>query len=213
MATVGLSAAESNRLKPCAGNPRAGIRRWILPAVAPRRLYWRRDAEAFLVPAPHRRCRLARRRTAVCAANAECGATTGNRGPGGWFTNGSPFPGGAVRPEPCLCAAESAVQRCARAQPFIAARPDIQSPPRIQINPGVVVAPLNANVILVAGVYGIDRQLMALQRVDWSLAPGSVGQIITVGDSPSLSVGGLAAGVRILYRPTTQSAKRLARIW
>jgi hypothetical protein len=75
----------------------------------------------------------------------------------------------------------------------VVARPPLLSPPGVQLSPGVVNAPLNANVLLVAGVYGVDRQLMPYQRIDWSLAPGSAGQIITVGDSPSPSAEGLVA--------------------
>jgi len=54
----------------------------------------------------------------------------------------------------------------------------------LQLSPGNIVAPLNANVILVAGVYGPARKMLAGQPVQWALAPGSVGQIHSVGRSP-----------------------------
>ncbi len=52
------------------------------------------------------------------------------------------------------------------------------------LSPGVIVAPLNANVILVAGVYGAGRQMLPNQPVQWTVVPGSVGQIHAVGQGP-----------------------------
>lgn len=79
------------------------------------------------------------------------------------------------------------------AAPTIVRRPDVRPSAGLQLSPGVVVAPLNANVILVAGVYSPERVLMPFQPVDWSLAPGSVGQIVTVGDAPNSSLRSLVS--------------------
>jgi uncharacterized repeat protein (TIGR01451 family) len=52
----------------------------------------------------------------------------------------------------------------------------------VLLAPGLVVAPVNATVVMVAGVYGPGRQMLPGMRVEWSIPPGSVGQITAVGD-------------------------------
>ena len=52
------------------------------------------------------------------------------------------------------------------------------------LSPVSVVAPVTANVILVASVYDAAQQLEAFQRVDWTLTPGSAGQITGLGEGP-----------------------------
>jgi uncharacterized repeat protein (TIGR01451 family) len=44
-----------------------------------------------------------------------------------------------------------------------------------------VIAPVGAEVVVVAGVCGRDNYLMANQRIDWMLAPGGVGQFAALG--------------------------------
>ena len=50
---------------------------------------------------------------------------------------------------------------------------------------------------MVAGVYSPERELMPFQPIEWSLAAGSVGQIVTVGDAPNSSLRALVS-----QRPT-----------
>lgn len=77
-----------------------------------------------------------------------------------------------------------------------AASPALES--GLLLSPGAVVAPVGANVVTVAGVYGIGRVLVPGRRVEWTLAPGSVGQITAVGAAPGgfFGVGG-AGGQKI----------------
>lgn len=195
MATVGLFATETDWAKPCAVALRAGIRRWVFPVVVLGPLVAATGCSTFAsshgpsgVPAGAGDAPLYVPQTQA-AAPPPAAAAPAIGSPSAAF---SPLPPNA--PSLALAPSPAPPSLAPAPRPFTAARPELQSPPRIQINPGVVVAPLNANVILVAGVYGVDRQLLPFQRVDWTLAPGSVGQIITVGDSPGVSVRGLAAG-------------------
>src|SRR6202034_2669047 len=101
---------------------------------------------------------------------------------------GSPADGGvapAYAPPPAAAAPAvsdappvTVVPRAAAGR-ITVAFPGPRPSPGVQLSPGVVVAPLNANVILVAGVYSPERELLPFQPIDWSLAPGSVGQIVT----------------------------------
>ncbi len=63
------------------------------------------------------------------------------------------------------------------------------------LSPGVVVAPVGANVVMVAGVYGPGRVMLPGRRVEWSLAAGGVGQITAVGTAPGglFGIGAAAA--------------------
>jgi uncharacterized repeat protein (TIGR01451 family) len=66
------------------------------------------------------------------------------------------------------------------------------------LSPGAVVAPVGANVVMVAGVYGPGRILIPGRRVDWTLASGGVGQITGVGAAPGGIFGiGAAGGQKI----------------
>lgn len=47
--------------------------------------------------------------------------------------------------------------------------------------PGKVIAPVGAEVVMLAGVCGPDGLLRANQRVEWSLAPGGVGHFVQIG--------------------------------
>jgi uncharacterized repeat protein (TIGR01451 family) len=49
------------------------------------------------------------------------------------------------------------------------------------LSPQVTVAPVGSEVVLVAGVRGPDGYLRTNRRLEWSLAPGGVGQFVAVG--------------------------------
>lgn len=49
------------------------------------------------------------------------------------------------------------------------------------LQPGQVVAPIGTEVILVATVLGPDQFTSTNERVEWSIAPGSVGEFVRVG--------------------------------
>ncbi len=177
MATVGLAATARDWSKQPASGARAGAWQWLFPAVMVSPVLAAVGCASFTsspsFPGPHGA-------TPVPASAGDAPVYVPQAA--------VPPPSAAAVPalgqsaaiaapaasSPALAYAPPAAPPGAapEARPFVAARPDLQSPPRIQLNPGVVVAPLNSNVILVAGVYGIDRQLMAFQRVDWSLAAG-----------------------------------------
>lgn len=52
----------------------------------------------------------------------------------------------------------------------------------IQLSPLRIVAPVNGEVLLLAGICGKDGYLLKREPLEWMLAPGSVGQFIEVGD-------------------------------
>jgi uncharacterized repeat protein (TIGR01451 family) len=54
-------------------------------------------------------------------------------------------------------------------------------PLRVELTPAKVIAPVGCEVILFAGVCGSDGYLQARQPVEWMLAPGGVGEFLTVG--------------------------------
>ncbi len=53
---------------------------------------------------------------------------------------------------------------------------------QIQLSPTRIVAPVNGEVLLLAGICGKDGYLLKREPLEWMLAPGSVGQFIEVGD-------------------------------
>ena len=53
---------------------------------------------------------------------------------------------------------------------------------QIQLSPMRIVAPVNGEVLLMAGICGKDGYLLKREPLEWMLAPGSVGQFIEVGD-------------------------------
>jgi uncharacterized repeat protein (TIGR01451 family) len=72
----------------------------------------------------------------------------------------------------------------AAAPPLVAAPPNPAAESSLLLSPGVVVAPVGANVVMVAGVFGPDHAPLAGRRVEWTLATGGVGQITAVGAAP-----------------------------
>jgi uncharacterized repeat protein (TIGR01451 family) len=79
--------------------------------------------------------------------------------------------------------------------PVVAPAPNLAVESGLLLSPGVVVAPVGANVVMVAGVFGPGRVLLPGRRVEWSLAPGGVGQITAVGTAPGgfFGIGAAAA--------------------
>ncbi|HEX5446916.1 MAG TPA: hypothetical protein VFW87_24075 [Pirellulales bacterium] len=61
------------------------------------------------------------------------------------------------------------------------APPGHHDPVRVQLTPAKVVAPVGAEVVLLAGVCGPDGYLLARERVEWMLASGGVGEFLAVG--------------------------------
>jgi uncharacterized repeat protein (TIGR01451 family) len=59
--------------------------------------------------------------------------------------------------------------------------PHCHDPVRIQLTPSKIIAPVGCEVVLLAGVCGPDGYLRAREQVEWMLAPGGVGQFLTVG--------------------------------
>jgi len=51
----------------------------------------------------------------------------------------------------------------------------------VQLFPRTMVAPVGSEVVLVAGVVGSDGYLRTNRRLDWSVAPGTVGQFVAIG--------------------------------
>ena len=64
-----------------------------------------------------------------------------------------------------------------RPEPLLDSRRNAQ----LTVAPAAVVAPVNSEVILLASVRGPDNFLLTNERVEWSIAPGGVGQIVAVG--------------------------------
>lgn len=52
----------------------------------------------------------------------------------------------------------------------------------VRLTPTTVIAPVGAEVVMTASVCGQREVLVANERVEWQLAPGSVGQFIGIGD-------------------------------
>ncbi len=53
---------------------------------------------------------------------------------------------------------------------------------QIQLSPTRVVAPVDGEVVLLAGICGKDGYLLKREPLEWMLSPDSVGQFIEVGD-------------------------------
>src|SRR5687768_4257521 len=58
--------------------------------------------------------------------------------------------------------------------------------PGLTLTPGRIVAPVGSEVLMVAGVHGQGQPNLAGERVEWMLAPGSVGHFLAVGESEQL---------------------------
>ena len=55
--------------------------------------------------------------------------------------------------------------------------------PGLTLVPTRMVAPVGSEVLMVAGVHGPGQPMLSGQRVEWMLAPGSVGHFLAVGES------------------------------
>jgi uncharacterized repeat protein (TIGR01451 family) len=64
----------------------------------------------------------------------------------------------------------------------------------LQLTPLRVVAPVQGEVVLLAGVCGPDGYLVQRERLEWMLSPDSVGQFIEVGDDSRGKLIGLVHG-------------------
>jgi hypothetical protein len=58
--------------------------------------------------------------------------------------------------------------------------------PGLTLTPTRIVAPVGSEVLMVAGVHGPGQPNLAGERVEWMLAPGSVGHFLAVGESEQL---------------------------
>ncbi|MCC6510823.1 MAG: hypothetical protein IT423_17090, partial [Pirellulaceae bacterium] len=68
----------------------------------------------------------------------------------------------------------------------------------IQLTPTRIVAPVNGEVLLLAGICGKDGYLLKKEPLEWMLAPGSVGQFIEVGDdAKGLLCSALRSGPKV----------------
>ena len=150
----------------------------------------------------------------ACFALATCGCSSV---PGAW---GVPeCTSGRWRRGAAQCAASdhyAARRECrasaAVAQPTVALQPVLRPPPGVQLSPGVVVAPLNTNVIMVAGVYSPERELMPFQPIEWSLAPEALGRLSPSATRQIRRCGHWSRSGRRHWRPIPRLAKRSAII-
>jgi uncharacterized repeat protein (TIGR01451 family) len=75
--------------------------------------------------------------------------------------------------------------------------PHCHDPVRLELTPSRITAPVGCEVILLAGVCGPDGYLRARQPIEWMLAPGGVGQFLTVGHRGPLDwLAGFSPGPR-----------------
>ncbi len=70
--------------------------------------------------------------------------------------------------------------------PPVAGVPTLGTPvfvqPGLTLTPLRIVAPVGTEVLMVAGVHGAGDPLLTGQRVEWMMAPGSVGTFLAVGE-------------------------------
>lgn len=64
----------------------------------------------------------------------------------------------------------------------------IIAPPGLSLSPSQVVAPVGSEVIMIASVNGAEGFPLGREKVEWTLGPGSVGQIVTPGVRRPLEV-------------------------
>lgn len=64
--------------------------------------------------------------------------------------------------------------------------PGHHDPVRVQLTPAKVIAPVGAEVILLAGVCRPDGYLQTRERVEWMLASGGVGEFLAIGKQTPL---------------------------
>ena len=60
---------------------------------------------------------------------------------------------------------------------------DLEAPVAVTVRPQRTVAPVGSVVVLVAGVQSGDGYLRTNERLEWTMAPGSVGQFLAVEDN------------------------------
>ncbi|MBX3412983.1 MAG: DUF11 domain-containing protein [Pirellulales bacterium] len=77
---------------------------------------------------------------------------------------------------------ELCIPNAVRMTPKPGCNPGCQHSACISIMPGTVVAPVGAEVVMVAGVCGHDGYLHSDQRVEWMIDPSSEGFIVDVGN-------------------------------
>ncbi len=90
-------------------------------------------------------------------------------------------------PPPCLdgTTSQSGICNLFQCKKIIQNHVDKHNPGRcgeIQLSPLRVVAPVNGEVLLMAGICGKDGFLVKKEPLEWMLSPDSVGQFIEVGD-------------------------------
>jgi uncharacterized repeat protein (TIGR01451 family) len=61
-------------------------------------------------------------------------------------------------------------------------------PVTLILTPSVSVAPVGSEVVLIAGVGSADGYLRCNQRLEWSIAPGSVGQFVDIGKNDFVDI-------------------------
>lgn len=61
-------------------------------------------------------------------------------------------------------------------------------PVTLILTPSVTVAPVGSEVVLIAGIGSADGYLRCNQRVEWSIAPGSVGQFVDIGKNDFVDI-------------------------
>ncbi len=64
---------------------------------------------------------------------------------------------------------------------------------QLVLSPARIVAPVNSEVILLAGICGPDGYYVTSQPIEWSLAQESVGQIVDVGEAPTRGLHALSS--------------------
>src|SRR5437660_1372192 len=109
-----------------------------------------------------------------------------------------PLDGTAIAPPaaaPIAAAPALPTAPIAAAPPAVAVAPTPAAGPSLMLSPGVVVAQVGSNVVMVAGVFGPGNAPLAGRRVEWTLANGGVGQITAVGTAPGglFGIGSSAA--------------------
>lgn len=81
----------------------------------------------------------------------------------------------------------------------------------VMISPSKVIAPVGSEVVVQAAVCGQDRTLMAGKKVEWSIAPNSVGYFVQAGESGPLDwmhhVGYTAKKIDNTFAVSATSAK------
>ena len=64
----------------------------------------------------------------------------------------------------------------------------VRPQPKLTVTPTRVVAPIGSEVVLLASLCGRDGLMMPNQRVEWMIAPGDAGQLLTLGGRDNWSL-------------------------